>query len=282
MSSSDSDNDDTNSPPRFYEPDEVLQPSIHIGREHLPIAIRHGMELWWDGSTPTKRLDEREGSSQFTRFVNARIEGKLAEVAFRDFLQEYFDLGSQVDWRIYGEYTQTDEGDLQHLTDDEGNTYSLGVDFDLKKTKPWNSWLAFRKKIFDKIDADAPIVLSKMRIENDIQVDDWKSTDVWDAVDKDEEFRNRLLEFADEEFPIEVELVGSVYKDEFTDKFKKGDRLYNPIDGHQIGPPLKRPNAGIHVSHLDATAARWNRVLAEIVGDNPQHIWRPLIIVDEV
>lgn len=266
---------------RLYNTDDVLKPTIVVGRESLPIAIQHGMELWWDGSTPTKRLDDRGDSSKFTRFVNARIEGKLCEVAFMQLLEEYFDLRSQVDWRIYGDYDITDDGDLQHLLDEDGERYKLGVDLDIKKTKPWNQWLAVRREIFDSISNDAPIVLAKARIESDLQLDPWQESESWDDVDGDDEFRNRLLAFAAEEFPLEVEFTGTAYKDEFTDDFDKGDRLYDPDSGAQIGPNLKRPNKGIHVTNLKNTATRWNRVVADLVGPNPSDLWRPLPVVDD-
>lgn len=239
------------------------------------------MELWWDGSTPTKRLDERGDSSKFTRFVNARVEGKLCEVAFMQFLEENFNLRSQVDWRIYGDYDITDDGDLQHLLDKHGLEFPLGVDLEIKKTKPWNQWLAVRQEIFDQLSDEAPIILAKARIDSDIQLDPWQDTEDWDDVDLDEEFRSRLLNFARDEFPMQVTFAGTVYKDEFTDHFNKGDRLYKPSSGDKIGPRLKRPNMGVHVSDLNNSPARWNRVVADLVGDNPAELWRPLPVVDQ-
>ena len=246
----------TGSDERFH-PDDEITPYVKVGRESLPIAIKHGMELWWDESTPTKRLDEREDSSQFTRFVNGRIEGKLAEVAFTDVLRNWFDVDSAVDWRIYGDYNTTDNGDLLHVIDDDGTEYSLGVDFDIKKTKPWNSWLAVRSEIYEKIDDDAPVILSKLRIEDDIQLDEWANTDNWDDVDNDPLFRERLLEFADNNFPVGVEFVGSAYPHEFEEHFDKGECLYDPHTGDDLGR-LKRPNEGIFVDNLDSTVDRWN------------------------
>ncbi len=271
----------TDSREQLYTPDEVFRPTITVERDSLPIAIQHGMELWWDGSTPTKRLDERDGSSKFTRFVNGRIEGKLCEVAFMELLEKYFDLRSQVDWRIYGDYETTDDGDLQHLLDGDGNRYQLGIDVDIKKTKPWNQWLAIRKEIFESIGDRAPIILAKTRIESDLQLDEWTDSSSWDDVEGDEEFRNRLLEFADTEFPLEVEFSGTAYKDEFTDTFEQGDRLYDPDTGRELGPNLKRPNEGLHVDDLHNTVARWNRIVADIVGSNPEDLWRPLPVVDQ-
>lgn len=262
-----------------HNPGEQLSPHISVGREELPRAIQHGMELWWDGSTPTKRLDERDGSSKFTRFVNARIEGKLAEVAFSQFLSDKFNCDSRVDWRIYGDYTTTDDGDLQELIGPD-DTYALGVDMDIKKTKPWNSWLAIRTEIFEKISAHAPIVLTKLRIESEIQVDSWRNADGWDEVDTDGEFRDKLLEFADAEFPLDVELVGAVYKPEFTDFFEQGERLYDPHTGDTLGPPLKRPNHGIHVDEIPNNVERWNAVVADITANAPDEIWRPLPVTD--
>ena len=264
-----------------YRPGDQLRPVIGVGRESLPIAIKHGMELWWDESSPTKRLDNRAGSSQFTRFVNGRIEGKLAEVAFTDLLSSHFNVDACVDWRIYGEYDVTDEGDLHYLLDDEGEQYPPGVHFDIKKTKPWNSWLAVRKEIFDKIDDEAPVVLSKMRIADDIQLDEWESTNSWEEVDQDDQFRSRVLDFADAMFPIDVEFVGSAYPHEFEDSFAKGDRLYDPVSGSRIGPELKRPNEGIFVENLNSTPERWNRIVSEICSEMPRNSWRPLAITDK-
>jgi len=267
-----------------YSLTETVQPTIEVERDILPIAIQHAMELWWDGSTPTKRLDDRGDSSQFTRFVNARIEGKLSEVAFMQFLEEYFNLRSQVDWRIYGDYEVTDDGDLQHLLYDEpggsAQEVPLGVDFDVKKTKPYNSWLAVRTEIFDRIPDDAPVVLTTTRIPEDIQLDQWEDTDCWDDVDGDSDFRDRLLTFADDQFPLTVDIKGTAYKDEFTDRFEQGEHLYDPTTGAELGPPLKRPNAGIPIEELDSRAIRWNTVVSELVGDGPADMWRPLPVVD--
>jgi len=269
-------NDGHRFPDQTYRHDEQLQPTIEVERDILPIAIQHGMELWWDGSTPTKRLDTRDGSSQFTRFVNARIEGKLGEVAFMQFLEDAFGCRSQVDWRIYGEYTETDDGDLQHILGPDNEEIPLGTDMDIKKTKPWNSWLAIREEIFTRISDEAPIILAKLRIESDLQLDPWDDAGSWDDVDSDGEFRTRLLEFADTEFPVDVELVGAVYKDEFNEYFEKGQHLYDPQTGRQLGEPLKRPNHGLHVRHIDASAERWNRVVADICANAPPETWRPL------
>ncbi len=268
-------------PEATYNHGDDYKPTIEVTRESLPVAIEHGMKLWWDKSTPTKRLDDRSGSSKFTRFVNARIEGKLSEVAFCQLLDEVFDVEGQVDWRIYGDYDITDEGDIQYLVDDYGNEHPPGVHFDLKKTKPWNKWLAVRKEIFDKTDPKAPIVLSKMRIEEDLQLDEWESTNDWDAVDQDDRFRSRLLDFAEKVFPVHVEFVGSAYPHEFNETFEKGERLYHPQSGKRIGPELKRPNEAILVSNLNSTVERWNRIVGEICSEMPPGSWRPLPIVED-
>jgi hypothetical protein len=250
-----------------FTPNQPLTPTIEIEREILPVAVRHGCELWWDGSTPTQRLDQRGGKDGFTRFVNSRIEGKLSEVAFKKFLHEYYGIDSAVDWRIYGDYTETDNGDLRCL---EGDTqqHEPAVEFDIKKTKPWNQWLAIRRNIHRGLDDDAPIILTKHAIGDDIDMDPWAETDSWDDVDPDDLFRRRLLDFAESMFPVKIELVGTAYPDEFTDSFDKGDRLYDPTTGSELGPPLRCNNEGIHVDDLDARVVRWNRVVYEIVGDN--------------
>lgn len=268
-------------PQRTYSASEEFKPVMFVGRESLPVAIRHGMELWWDGSTPTHRLDQRGGGDGFTRFVNARIEGKLAEVAFSDLLWDYFRIDSTVDWRIYGEYEITDDGDLQYLVGFDGEQYSMAVDLDIKKTKPYNQWLCVRENIFESISDDAPIVLAKHQIEDDIDISPWSDSTSWEEdVDGDEEFRDRLLGFAEDNFPLRVEFSGMAYKSEFTDFFERGERLYDATSGNAIGPKLRRDNHGINVAYLDDSPLAWNRAVEDIIGDNPID-WNPLAITKD-
>lgn len=278
--STNNDTDNAQTTEYTYAPGESYKPTIVVERDVLPLIVQHAMELYWDGSTPTKRLDERDDSSLFTRFVNARIEGKLSEVAFTQLLEYRFNVRAAVDYRIYGDYETTDNGDLQYLLDDDGNQYDPGVEFDLKKTKPWNSWLAIRSEIYDKIEQNAPVILSKMYIDPELQVDPWENADSWDDVNNDGEFRNRLLSYADDVFPVEIEFVGTAYPDEFTDSFDQGEKLYDPVNGADIGPPLKRPNEGIAVRNLNSRADRWNRIVADICANMPRGSWRPLPIAE--
>jgi len=246
-----------------------FEPSTYVSRDVLPVAIKHGMELWWDGSTPTKRLDDRDNSSLFSRYVNARIEGKFAEVAFAQILETYFSIDAQVDWRIYGDYEQTDDGDLEYLLGDDGVEYSPAVGVDVKKTKPWNQWLAIRREIFDRYEPSDPLVLAKLSLNDDLDLDQWRETECWDDVDADQLFRDRLLAYAEDNFPVGVDFVGAAYPEEFTDAFQAGDQLYDPDTGATLGDPLKRDNMGIHVEDLISTRRRWNRIIGDVVGDNP-------------
>jgi hypothetical protein len=243
--------------------------TIDVYADDFKTALKHGMELWWDGSTPTKRLDQRGGRNGFTRFVNARAEGKLSEVAFSRFLKYEYGIESQVDWRIYGSYEETDEGDLQYLVGDDGDEYTPAVEFDVKKTKPWNSWLAIRTEIFEPHPENAPFILTKLTLEDDLMMDEWADTDDWTAVETSQKFDRRFNRYVSENFPLEVEIVGTAYPDEFTDHFDKGDKLYDPDTGRKLGGPLRRPNKGIHVDDLIDGPQRWNRIVEEITGDNP-------------
>lgn len=246
-----------------------LTPTIKVYADDFKTAVKHGMELWWDGSTPTKRLDQRDGRSGFTRFVNARAEGKLSEVAFSRFLQYNYGIESQVDWRIYGDYDVTDEGDLQYILGDDGEEYKPAVEFDVKKTKPWNQWMAIRTEIFNKHPEDAPFILTKLTLPDDMIVDEWNDADEWSEVESQLKFSNRFEEYVQDHFPLEVEIVGTAYSDEFTDFFEQGDKLYDPDSGRKLGGGLRRPNKGIHVSDLIATEERWDRIVDEITDDNP-------------
>jgi hypothetical protein len=233
------------------------------------------MELWWDGSTPTARLDQRDGRNGFTRFVNARAEGKLGEVAFSRFLSQTYNIESQVDWDIYGEYETTDHGDIKYICGDDGGEYPPAVEFDVKKTKPWNQWLAIRESIFESHPDGAPFILTKLSLEDDLDVQEFEDTDAWDAVTVDS-FEQKFDEYVAREFPLSVELVGSAYPDEFTDRFEQGDRLYDPDSGRKLGGGLRMDNVGIHVSDLVSTPQRWDRIVSDIVGDNPIS-WSPMI-----
>lgn len=265
----------------MYSYEEKYRPSIRVDRTSLPTALRHGMELWWDDSTPKQRLDQRGGNSGFTRYVNARVEGKLAEVAFSKLLKRDFDIDSAVDWRIYGDYETTDDGDLQYIVGKNGEHHTMATDLDIKKTKPWNQWLAIREEIYQKLENDAPVVLTKFAIQEDIDLSPWEDSERWEDVDDDEEFRDRLLEFADDVFPLDVVFQGTAYPHEFTDFFEQGSKLYDPTDGCDIGPNLRRDNRGIHVSDLVDTPVRWNACVHDIVGDNPVS-WSPLPIAESI
>lgn len=242
---------------------------IDVYADDFKTALKHGMELWWDGSTPTKRLDQRGGRNGFTRFVNARAEGKLSEVAFSRFLKYEYGIESSVDWRIYGSYEETDEGDLQYLVGDEGDQYTPAVEFDVKKTKPWNSWLAIRTEIFNQHPDDAPFILTKLSLEDDLVVDEWADTGNWTEVKNSQMFNERYNRYVSGTFPLTVEIVGTAYPDEFTDFFEKGDRLYDPDSGRELGGDLRRPNQGIHVDDLIASNDRWNKIVDELTDNYP-------------
>jgi hypothetical protein len=93
-------------------------------------------------------------------------------------------------------------------------------------------------------------------------MDRFESFNTWQQVDRNDEFRQRILEFAERQFPLDVEIVGAVYPDEFTDTFEKGSRLYDPTNGTQIGSSLRCDNAGIHVNNI--AIARHDRILSII------------------
>lgn len=248
---------------------DTFQPTIVIGEEEFLTALKHGVELWNDGSTPTYRLDQRDGRSGFTRYVNARIEGKLAEEAFSKLLSTYYGIESAVDYDIYGDIEITDDGDLKHIVGDDGETYDLSAKLDVKKTKPYNSWLCIRRSVYDSHPDDAPFVLMKLAIEDDIVLDEWENADSWDEMAEDPMFEARFWSFVDNNLPVEVDVVGTAYPDEFTDEFDEGDRLYDPESGDSIGGPLRRDNMGMPCSELDASKQRWDRVVREITADIP-------------
>lgn len=244
-----------------------FQPQIKVRRADFMQALQHGMELWFDGSTPTKRLDQRGGRNGFTRYVNARIEGKLAEVAFRNYLYEAFGIQAGVDWRIYGSYEQTDHGDMQFMVGEDNESYEPAVEFDIKKTKPYNSWLAVRENIFQQHPDDAPFILAKLSLEDDLELDEWEDNDEFPH--DDGVLNYKAHEYVKENLPVEVQLVGAAYKDEFTDTFEQGDRFYDPETGRKLGGEMRADNRGIHVDDIPSSPERWNRVVSDIVGDRP-------------
>ncbi len=253
---------------------EEVQPTIQVGRKEFRTALKHGIELYHSDSTPKKRLDQRGGNSGFSRYANARVEGKLAEVAFSRFLERFYGIESEVDWRIYGDYNQTDHGDVRCLFTDEGQEVPPAVEFDVKKTKSYNSWLAIRESMWQKHPEDAPIVLCTMNLQDDVDIRQWQSWDEYPA--DDYEFEQRLQDFEDDNFPLPVTVEGAVYKDEFTHRFEQGDRLHDPDDpSYKFSDEMRMDNKAIPVQDLDATKERWDRVVGEIVGDH-EITWEPL------
>jgi len=243
--------------------------TVELYESQFKAGIKHGAELYWDDSTPRKRLDQRGDRNGFTRYVNARVEGKLGEEAFRQFLRSNYGIESQVDYRIYGDYTVTDSGDLQYLIGDDGEHYEPAVEFDVKKSKPWNSWLLIRSSIFAAHPDDAPYILTTLSLEDDLIMDEWADAGSWSDVLASSTFNERYNRYVNGRFPIEAEIVGTAYPDEFTEHFDQGDTLFDPDTGSTMGGGLRCNNEGIHVDQLIDTPERWDRVVSDIVGDNP-------------
>lgn len=235
-----------------------------VGKDAFVKALKHGMELYWDDSSPKKRFDVREGQSNFTRFVNARIEGKLAEVAFSKILKDKYGVESQVDWRIYGDHTITDNGDMQYIVDEEGNKLEPQTEFDIKKTKPWSKWLLVKEFNFKKHDEEAPFILAKMNLEEDISVDEYEGSNSWDEIKDDMVLNKRINNYSKRNLPVTVSFIGTAYKSEFTDHFDKGDYLYSPDRSKKLDE-LRSNNAGIPVESLVSSKERWNNVMEEKV-----------------
>lgn len=252
-----------------------MQFEYQLGETPLRNALRHGMELWYDESSPTKDWGKGVGNSDnertLTKFVADRIEGKLGEVAFQRLLDEEFGVESTVDWDVYGDIETTDEADLGGIGPD--GDYSPGVAFDVKKTKPRNLWLAVRASIWRDHDDTDPFVLCKLQLPERIDLEPW--TDAGAYPDDDPEFERTVAEWCDSHLPVSVSVVGYAEKQAFTDFFERGDRLYHPNGGYDIGPPLKTDNRGIPVADLRADREAWNELVERIVGDAPVD-WQPL------
>lgn len=241
--------------------------TIPVYREEFRTALRHAMQLWWSDSTPKKRLDQRGGRDGFTRYCNARVEGKLAEVAFSRFLDEEFGIESEVDWRIYDDYEATDNGDVRCLITDDGEEVEPAVEFDVKKTKFHASWLALRSERFEAHPDDAPYVCCTMDLRDDVDVDEWQPWEAWPA--DDWKFEQRLRDYEEEWFPLDVSLEGAVYKDEFTHQFDAGEKLHAPGDpDFKFNATMRMDNTAVAIEDIPCTPDRWNRVVGDIVGDH--------------
>ncbi|USZ67460.1 hypothetical protein NGM10_12065 [Halorussus salilacus] len=243
--------------------------TYELGETPFRRALRHGMALWYDQSSPTKDWGAGVGSGDnertMTKFVADRIEGKLGEVAFQRLLDEEFGVESTVDWDVYGDIEETDDADLGGIGPD--GEYPPGVGFDVKKTKPRNLWLAVRASIWrDHGDAD-PFVLCKLDLPDRVGLEPW--ADAGTYPDDDPEFERAVAEWCERHLPISVSVVGYAEKRDFTDFFERGDRLYHPGGGFDIGPRLKTDNRGIPVEDLRADREAWNELVERVVEGTP-------------
>lgn len=246
-----------------------------IGETPFRKALRHGMELWYDQSSPTKDWGEGVGRGDnertITKFVADRIEGKLGEVAFQQTLAEEFGVESTVDWSVYGDIEVTDEADLEGIGPD--GEYSPGVAFDVKKTKPKNLWMAVRASIWRDHDDTDPFVLAKLELPERVDLEPW--ADAGTYPDDDPAFEQTVTEWCERHLPVSASVVGFAEKREFTDFFERGERLYHPGGGFDIGPHLKTDNRGVPVEELRSSRSAWNELVERIVGDAPVD-WQPL------
>lgn len=248
-----------------------FKPKYNLGRRYFVKSLKHGIELWIDQSSPTKDWGKGVGSGDndrtFTKFVADRIEGKLGEAAFSRMLREEFNLETEIDWDIYGSIDKTDESDLKALISSEGKKFDPCVSFDVKKTKPRNLWLAIRHSIWqDHKDSD-PIILTKLELPERVNLEEWSDSNEYPG--DDPEFNNRIDEWCDANLPVSAQVVGFAEKQEFTDYFERGDRLYHPDGEYEIGPPLKTKNNGIPIKQLNSSRGDWNNLVSRIIGDHP-------------
>lgn len=241
--------------------------TVTVDRTQFRTALKHGFELWHDDSTPKKRLDQRGGNDGFTRYTNCRVRGKLAEVAFVQFLRQEFDVDGSVDWRVYGDYDTTDDGDIQYLIDEDGTEVDPAADVEIKKTKSFNSWLAIRESAYERHPDDAPIVVCTMYLDEDVDVDEWQPWGEWPA--EDWKFEQRLRNYEEKYFPLDIQIEGAVYKDEFTHHFDAGDNLFDPNDpDHTYNATMRMSNEAVPMQDLPNDQQRWERVVDDIVGDH--------------
>lgn len=249
---------------------EKFTPNYELGEQYLHKAVRHGMELWYDESSPTQDWGEGvtndSNERSFTKFVADRVEGKLGEAAFKQMLHKEFGIQAKIDWSVYGQIDLTDEADLKSLIQ-EGNSYPPAESFDVKKTKPDNLWLAVRESIWKDHNKSDPFILVLLELPQRIKLDRWDNKKEYPG--NDPVLEQTLTDWGNDHLPIEAEIAGWVEKQEFTHRFERGGRLHLPWNSdRQIGPPLKTNNRGIPVNDLHSSPEKWNELINRIVGDN--------------
>lgn len=175
----------------------------------------HAEELWEAGTSPTHDFDSRANERSREKFIADRIEGKVGELVFKQFLA---DLGydATVDYDIYESKQVTDDADLKSI-----GGGSPAISFDVKTTKKQNKWLAIRESIYRSHEATDPFILV--------------------LVDPDEVHNP----------PFTAEIVGWVEKQNLNIRLERGERMYMPGDkDFEIGPPLKTDNWCIPVENI--------------------------------
>lgn len=175
----------------------------------------HAEDLWEAGTSPTHDFDSRANERSREKFISDRIEGKVGEHVFKQFLSKLgFD--SEVDYDIYESEQVTDDADLKSI---EGDDPAIG--FDVKTTKKKNKWLAIRESIYRTHESDDPFILVLVNPEKVHQP------------------------------PFTAEVVGWVEKKDLDIRLERGDRMHIPGDkSFKIGPQLKTNNLCIPVEDI--------------------------------
>lgn len=248
------------------------RPTYQLTGEEVKRAIRHGVEMWYDDSSPMSDWDPRSNDRSMTKFVGDRVEGKVAEVAFMKFLEDGFGLEMEVDYEIYGDISITDDGDIESLTDGLGRSHPPAITVDVKKTKPKNMWLAVRESRWKEYRPTDVFVLCKTKIQR-VNIDEM-ADETWT------EGEPAVETWAEKISPLDVKICGFKQKNELRYTFDRGERLHTPDDEtYEIGPPLKTKNKATPVKSLKAGIDDWNSLMENVVGDRPLH-WSELVEED--
>lgn len=196
----------------------------------LSPVVQHAEELWEAGTSPTHDFDARANGRSKEKFIEDRIRGKVGEMAFAQFLEETLDVSAEVDFDIYESEQVTDYADLKSI---DGK--KPACQFDIKTTKMGNLWLAVREQIWDDHSPTDPFIVC-------------------------------LVE-ADECTPggsPTVDIRGWVEVQDVDERIARGERLYHPSGGYEIGPPMKGDNMCTPISDIpDRSVKEWDDFVDE-------------------
>lgn len=237
---------------------EDLITIFKLSYEDYNQVLKFAIKLWYAGkpkgdwrSTGTKR--------DIGKYITDTSIGKLAEIAFKKFLEKNWEIRSEIDFNIYPGSSNIDRGDLVKVNC-HGMIIEPQIKIDVKSTKPGSLWAMIDAREFTKRKYDAYVWIKVDLPLNHL------ARPIFEAV------RNNNMQEIEQLIPsletINAEVAGFAWREDVEKwkEFKKGEHTYDPNDPKKKLFDLKTDNKACPINGLNNSKDDWTKLIEQLCG----------------